>query len=265
MLVRNRIFVGGLVALMLGGCQTDGGPIGGSSDSLSPQERRLQALEDRVAIMSRRLDAAAGNAQDIAHLQQDVSDMRGILEKTRYDLDQMQKSNKQLFANLDARVLQLEGGTPVGQSSPTAPTTSPGTLTAVNPQRPGVASPEEERAYLAAFDLLKNGKYDDAIKGFRDMLDQWPQGRYADNAWYWIGEANYVKRNYRDALASFNALTQNFPQSPKMPDALLKIGLCQLELKNSADARVALQRVVSDYPNSTAANLAKQRLQQIGG
>jgi len=26
-----------------------------------------------------------------------------------------------------------------------------------------------------------------------------------------------------------------------------------------------LQRVVSDYPNSTAANLAKQRLQQIGG
>ena len=122
------------------------------------------------------------------------------------------------------------------------------------------ASPEEEGAYLTAFDALKNGKYDDAIRGFRSLLEKWPRGRYADNALYWSGEAYYVKRDYRSALGAFQAVLQRFPSSPKGPDAMLKVGLSQIELNQQTEGRATLQKLIDAYPQSSAARLAQQRL-----
>lgn len=128
-----------------------------------------------------------------------------------------------------------------------------------------VATPEEERAYLAAFDLAKSGKYDEAIKGFRSLVVQWPQGPYSDNAWYWMGEVQTVKRDYVGATTSFQYLTDKFPTSPKIADGLYKLGLSQLELKRNGEARTTLQRVVREYPETNAATLARKKLDQIGG
>jgi tol-pal system protein YbgF len=122
-------------------------------------------------------------------------------------------------------------------------------------------SPEEEAAYLGAFEALKNGKYDDALKGFRGQLQKWPQGQYADNALYWSGEAYYIKGDYKSALAAFQAVLDRFPRSAKRPDAMLKTGLVQMDLKQDAEGRATLQRVIKTYPGSNAANLAQQRLQ----
>jgi TolA-binding protein len=41
--------------------------------------------------------------------------------------------------------------------------------------------------------------------------------------------------------------------------------LAQIELKKPVDAKSALQRVIREYPNTNAANLAKQKLDQLGG
>ena len=51
--------------------------------------------------------------------------------------------------------------------------------------------------------------------------------------------------------------------SAKAPDALFKIGVCQLDKKQKDEARASWQKVVADYPNSSAANLAKARLDQL--
>lgn len=267
MMARRRYAVLSLSMLALTGCQDYGGPINGA-EKLSPEERRLQEVEDKMVVLQRRLDSASRNGvdQELQRLREDVSGLRGDVEKLRFDNDSRERSTKELVVNLDRRLQAIEGGSAgVIGGVGTAPGASPGTLTAIGPQRPAVASPEEEGAYLATFDLLKNGKYDDAIRGFRGMLDKWPQGRYADNAWYWMGEANYVKRDYSTALTNFQSLVQQFPGSPKMADGLLKMGLCQTELKRSGEAKAAFQRVVRDFPTSNAANLAKQKLEQMGG
>jgi tol-pal system protein YbgF len=130
------------------------------------------------------------------------------------------------------------------------------------PQSSGDFAAEEQSAYLKAFDHLKAGRYDGAIAGFKGMLDQWPQGNFADNAWYWLGESQYVKRQYKPALDSYTALIAQFPASPKVPDAIFKSGLAQLELKQTAEAKANWRRVMKDYPNSNAAGLARQRLAQ---
>jgi tol-pal system protein YbgF len=261
----------GLSLVALSGCADFGGPINGSGQPvLSPQERRLQDLENKTTQMSRRLDAinSSGQDQDLARLRDEVRDLRGSIEKLRYDADQRDRAAKDQYQDLNSRLQRFEGtAPPVMSGAPgTIPGATPGTIaSAPTAQRPTVASPEEEAAYLATFDLLKNGKYDDAIKGFKSMLDQWPQGRYADNAWYWMGEANYVKRDYTSALTSFQSLVDKFPTSPKLADGLYKVGLCQIELKRTSEAKATLQRVTREFPTSNASNLSRQKLEQLGG
>lgn len=259
-----------LAALLLGGCADFGGPISSSQRSaLSPEERRLQEVETKTAQLLRRMDSlnVSQTDQDLSRLREEIRSLRGDIEKLRFDLDARDKSAKDLFQGLDRRVQQLEAG---GSSSavvapPTVSANSPGTMTATPTVKAAVATPEEERAYLGTFDLLKNGKYEESIKGFRSMLDQWPQGRYADNGWYWMGEAQLVKRDYAGAATSFQSLVDKFPGSPKLADGLYKLGLAQIELKRNPEAKSAFQRVLREYPSTNAANLAKQKLDQIGG
>lgn len=263
-----------LAALLLAGCADFGGPISSSNKSvLSPEERRLQDVETKTAQIVRRLDSMnqAQTDQDLTRLREDLRILRGDIEKLRYDVDARDKSAKDLYLDLDRRLQRLEaGGVPApaiapGVGSAPVPTTTPGTLAPAPAPRATVATPEEERAYLGTFDQLKNGKYDEAIKGFSSMLEQWPQGRYADNALYWMGEAQLIKRDYASAVGSFQGVADRFPTSAKMADSLYKLGVSQFELKRNAEARAAWQRVIREFPNTNAANLAKQKLDQLGG
>lgn len=287
-------------AALLAGCASSdfGGNISGSGDALSPEERRLQRTETKVAELSRRLDAVnlAGMDQENQRLRDDIRTMRGEMERMRHEFDQQQRRNGATVAELDKRLQRFEmpQGIVNTSSTPsysTVPSATPGTVVSVPPPvaaapapatAPGAAIPstsvpaasggpvvissgsgatvEEETAYLAAFDEFKSGKYDNAIRGFKAMVQQYPQGTYAPNAYFWMGEMYTIKRDYKAALTNFQTIPQRFPASPKVPDATLKVGLTQLELKNEAEGRATLQRVISTYPNSNAAKLATQRL-----
>lgn len=297
------------VALLAGCASSDfGGNISGGGDALSPEERRLQRAETKVSELSRRLDAVnlAGMDQENQRLRDDIRQLRGEMERMRYDADQQQRRSAAAVAELDRRIQRFEvqqgiassgsapalGGVPsaapgtLASSVPppsvpvpaapapvlSAPAVSPGAAAAPSTSvAPAAGAPvvissgsgatvEEETAYLAAFDEFKNGKYDNAIRGFKAMVAQYPQGTYAPNAYFWMGEMYTIKRDYKAALTNFQTILQRFPATPKVPDAMLKVGLTQLELKSDAEGRATLQRVISTYPNSNAAKLAAQRL-----
>src|SRR5581483_2294740 len=95
------------------GCADNGGRIDGGNEALSPQERRLQDLENKVAQMQRRLDALNPSRfdDDTARLRDEMRALRGDLEKTRYDSQQVDKRNRDLYVDLDRRLTRLEGGT----------------------------------------------------------------------------------------------------------------------------------------------------------
>lgn len=130
-------------------------------------------------------------------------------------------------------------------------------------QVPAIDPLAEQSAYRTAFNILKEGRYEDSISGFNQFLSSYPSGQYADNAIYWIGEANYVLRRFSGAIESFNRVLKNYPDSPKLPDAMLKIGFSQYELQQWPQSRQMLEALVQRYPTSTASQLAKSRLQQM--
>lgn len=255
-------------ALWIAGCATGnyGGPIN-SEQALSPEERRLQAVETRLAELSRKVSSTeAGREQKNA---EELGRLRGLIEQLRYDFDQAQRRNSEAIVGFDARLKGLEAeaiGRADGSTgaAPVSGGSAPLGATGSSPEAAPLSSAADEEAlYLKSFDLLKGGKYDDAISGFKGMLAKYPQGNYSDNAWYWTGESYYIKKDFPNALASYRSLLEKFASSPKVPDALLKTGIIQQEQKKTDAAKGAYNRVVKEFPNSSAAIQARTRLGQL--
>ncbi len=183
-------------------------------------------------------------AQRADQLQNELSVLRGRIEVLENANETLRKQQRDLYADLDKRL--------AGQTA--APATP----------RPATAGPGgDQAAYNQAFDILKAGKYVDAITAFQQFLQSWPQSALADNAQYWLGESYYVTRDFQSAAAAFQTLLDRWPDSRKAPDALLKLGYTQAELKHIAQARATLTSVSTRYPGSDAANLAAARLLQL--
>jgi len=260
-----------LTLLLLSGCAANnyGGPINGQQ-ALSPEERRLQAVETKLAEVSRRLNTTDASREQ--KVSEELGRLRGLVEQLRYDFDQTDRRRQEATASFDARIKALEAhavGTADGSLSPAG---GPEAGAAVAPSAPAAApvapaalssAAEEEAQYLKSFDLLKAQKYDDAIAGFKGMIAKYPQGNYTDNAWYWTGESYYIKKDYPNAIASYRALLEKFPASPKVPDGLLKLGIILQDQKKTDQAKAAYNRVIKEFPSSSAATQARTRIGQL--
>ena len=122
---------------------------------------------------------------------------------------------------------------------------------------------DERRMYDSAFDALKEGRYAEAARRFQSFLGAYPNGEFAPNAQYWLGESYYVTQNYQMALDAFQRLLRDFPDSSKAPDALLKVGYSHYELRQWPQAEATLNEVIQKYPDSTVARLAQGRLRAL--
>jgi tol-pal system protein YbgF len=216
----------------------------------------------------------------ISQQQEEIQDIRGKNEVLLYNLDQLKQQQQDIYVDLDQRISELKSAqlsTTAVQPPITSMVNTPDTMAASTdntaPQTPSSpevsktipieSSPQEEETYKSAFKLLQAGRYKEAIEGFKQVLQQFAQSEYADNAQYWIAESQYALRNFDKALQEFNNLLQQYTDSPKRSHALLKMGYIHYELKDYAKAREVLNDVVNSYPGSASARLADQRLQRM--
>jgi tol-pal system protein YbgF len=253
-------------------------------------------LEARLARLERLLESEGliELMLGLDQLQAEVRQLRGELELQAHTLEDLQRRQRELYLDVDRRLRPLETGAPMAPAPPSAelPAEPPALDAPVEPPavdapaleepgpaivldvpgeppapQPPSASPvdpaAEQAAYHEAFELLKEGQYDRAAEAFEGLLARNPEGRFADNAQYWLGEARYVTRDFETALREFGTVLERYPTSSKAPDALLKIGFAHYELGRWEQARESLAQVVERYPASTAARLAENRLQRM--
>lgn len=212
-------------------------------------------------------------------MQQELQRMFGELEVVTHELNSLKRRQRELYLDNDRRFKKLESGA-IGSSGDTATgraaVTGTGTKTgprASSADESGtigkVPSTEfsdeqiQKTAYQSAFNLLRESKYDLAVIQFGGFISKYPNSSYADNAQYWLGEVNYVQRNFDVAISEFNKVLSNYPDSSKYADALLKIGLSQYELEKWPLAIKVFEKIIERYPNSSEARLANKRLQDI--
>ena len=220
-----------------------------------PVVQKLTELDSRLLRIERVLanQSLLDLSQRIEAAQAETRTLRGQLDELQHQLTQTKEQQRELYGDVDRRLAVLEGT---------------GGGAAAGAQRVAdlpVPQGDDRANYQAAFDLLKDGKYPEAIGGFNQFLTTFPTSPLADNAQYWLGEAHYVTKQYPDALRDFRTVLEKYPDSRKIPDALLKIGFCNYELKNWPEARSARSQVVQRFGDTTAARLASQRLAKMDG
>ncbi len=172
----------------------------------------------------------------------------------------VQKSSEKAIKPVETYVANPRPETLPGKTPPAQDfvTENPYQASAINEDKGN-----EETAYSEAFNLLKQGQHDKAIKQFRAFLQKYPSSDLADNAQYWIGEAYYAKRDFKSALKEYKALLKKYPASGKTSHALLKIGYCYDELGQKDFAQGELEDLIARYPGTSAASLAEERLYLI--
>ncbi|WP_281549515.1 cell division protein CpoB [Kluyvera cryocrescens] len=221
------------------------------------------SVEDRVTQLERISNA---HSQLLTQLQQQLSDnqtdidaLRGQIQESQYQLNQIVDRQKQIMLQIDS----LSGGAQQqasGDQSNAAATAAPASgATAASgvPAQTGDANTD----YNVAIALVKDSaRQDDAIVAFQNFIKKYPDSTYQPNANYWLGQLNYNKGKKDDAAFYFASVVKNYPKSPKAADAMFKVGVIMQDKGDTAKAKAVYQQVVSKYPGTDGAKQAQKRL-----
>ncbi|WGL18060.1 tol-pal system protein YbgF [Microbulbifer bruguierae] len=230
--------------------------------------------------LAARTDTSAGNLQatpqaeayyQMQVLQQEVQELRGAVEELRHEVKRLRQQRTEDYMDLDRRIARLSGeapaaGTPGGDASTSGEVnggagiaTAPPSTSAADGNTTSGGEDERER-YQASFGLARNGDYEGASKAFKSLLEDYPNGQYAPNANYWLGEIALVQGNVEEARSWFVALLDGYPNSNKVWDGRYKLGTVYHQLGDNAKARELLEQVASS--DARASGLAKRYLEE---
>jgi tol-pal system protein YbgF len=239
-----------------------------------PQLQAASDTEQRLQRLERRVSHITDLTLEVEGLKRENRRLQGSVEELQHTIDNLQRKQRELYLDVDDRLNRMLPGAPAAVPTPAMPGADAAqSVVPPKPARPVPTTPpvstvppgdpaKEEAAYAAAYDLLRpeQRRYQEAIQAFELFIQQYPNGKFTDNARYWLGEANYVTQNNKAAQVAFLEVLEYHPQSPKVPGALLKIGYIEDAQGDEAAARANFQRVIDDYPTSSAAGMAKKRL-----
>jgi tol-pal system protein YbgF len=235
-----------------------------------PVQIKLHDLDTRLARIERVManQSLLEVSNQIEALRSDVRGMHNDVDQLNNAMDASRKQQRDLYADLDRRMKALEArgavsAAPSGASAPVAGGGAPSSSAPAAPAGYDGPASDDKSGYQSAFTFLKEGQYDRAVPAFQKFLATYPDSALAENAQYWLGEANYVNKAFPEAEAAFQKVVDKYPQSRKVPDALLKIGYCRYEMKQYESAKLALSQVITQFPDHADAKLAQQRIEKM--
>ncbi len=226
-----------------------------------------ETMEERVTRIERKLanQTMLDLLDQINALQKELRELRGLSEEQSYEIESLKKRQRELYLDIDRRISSVEREGPVTVSTPEGESTlsKPADSMDANTSAEGEqVSPEvlkaERSAYQSAFNQLRELRYEQAIDAFREFMKQYPDGKYAHIAQYWLGEANYARREFALAIKDYQTLIERFPKSPKAIESMLKIGYSYYEMKDYVEATKQLEDLLLKHPKTTEAGQAQQ-------
>ncbi len=211
------------------------GTIVKQNEQLAQLQEQLAALRRSLLDLNNQLDAARS----------EVAKLRGADEQLSRDVAELQKRQRDVGQSLDDRLRRVE---PV--------------KLAVD-GRELLVSPDEKRAYEEAMATLRAGDFDKASTALAGFSRRFAGSALNETVRFWLGNAQYGRRDYKEAMATFRAFVGASPDHPRAPEALLALANSQAETKDPKAARTTLQELLKAYPQSEAAVAGKERLAAI--
>ncbi|SMC18103.1 tol-pal system protein YbgF [Desulfacinum hydrothermale DSM 13146] len=223
--------------------------------------------------------------QSVYSLQQQVQDLDSRVQRVEsavFGTGEGQGPGRRSLAEMNARLdaLKMEVAKLKGQleeqqraAAPIpAPTAAPASATPAPSGTTGsqagvqiVTPPQdpEKALYSRSLESFQKGDYENALKGFRQFVDRYPQSDLADNALFWIGECHFMKGRYQEAIAAYQDVLDRYPKGNKVAYALLKQGAAFEKLGDKTAARILYERVIQQHPQTPQAEIAKKWLERV--
>ena len=253
---------------------------------------QAESITERVARLELRMSSSAllEMSDKTEQLQNEVQRLRGQVEQQANEIAKLKQWQEKVAAQqpapppaeegpgfyddgtgaIDATALPVSPSGAVDDDNRSEPAESGGepapsnsgegvSTVATEPLPPRDSA--DKAIYDQALEQLKQGQHKAAIGAFKAFLERYPNSQYADNAEYWMAEANYATHDFFTAQRGFQNVVKHYPGSNKVPDALMKMGFIAYEEARWGDARTFFNDLVSRYPESNAAQLAKKRLE----
>lgn len=233
---------------------------------LEDDEARKAILDLRQKVESFRkdidqklLDAAKQHSDEISQLRRSLLELQNQLEASNAELAKLRGQDEQLrreFSDLQRQHLE------VSKSFDER-------LRKVEPIKVSidglefVAETAEKKSFEAALAVFRKGDFAESQTAFNDFLIRYAQSGYVPAAIFWLGNAQFIGKDYKGALQNFRKLVVQAPTYQRIPEAQLAMANCQLELKDSRGARKTLESILELHPRSEAADAAKERLARL--
>lgn len=207
---------------------------------------------------------AARQEVKITEMEERLRRMQGSIEQLNFQNRQLKTQLEKALADMDYRLNALEkngaAAAPAASAAPAA--ASPGEPDDVDafkaaepaPAQPSVGggsgmpsfdSPRDHYNY--AFKLLNKARYDEAGEAFIAFTKKYPKDPLIGNAYYWLGETYYVRRDYPHAADTFREGYEVMKTGPKAADNLLKLAMSLAAQKEDQKACLVLRQVVSKF------------------
>jgi len=249
-------------------------------DDQNDMGRELDDTVQRIAVLEGTLrglrQSDADNGIQMEKVITELQTLRGEAENIRYQLGETRTElgeTKTQLGETKKTVQDIINRPPPSVQAEVAAPSVP--LEEKKPSSEREAIPDDMKAHYAlARTYFKKKEYVEAILAFDEFVVRYPKDKeLLDNAYFWMGEAHYVRasevknkkarnKSYKKAILSYQKVL-DFKGSNKADGALLKIGLAFEKLGFLQEAKVFYQEVVNKYPKSKLVKEAKKRLRVL--
>ena len=231
-----------------------------AAQSHVPVESRESVVSYQPPIEEEMAPGAMESQYQQQLLQQEVMELRGLVERLQHELDRLKSIQDDRYLELDARLQQaLNANVQVPE--------------AVDEEIGGIGETavavidenlSEKDLYETTQILIRNRQYEMAITQLEALIDRFPDGEFTANTYYWLGQVQAAKTNpdFEKARQALAQVISYFPEHRKVPDAAYALGKVYYTLGDCERATDLLQQVVDQYPGKSAAKLAGNYLRE---
>jgi TolA-binding protein len=213
-------------------------------------KREAAALRADLEATRQRLDNAlranADSSTDVMSSKQRLADMAGRMDELQHGVDELRRdvtaSRSEIYTRIDEMKRAQSGGTPA----------------------PQVSIPQDKTAHFAQIRDAHSRREWSAVRALGpEFVNRYPTDERADEALYYVADADLQDGRPSSALGHFNRLLKLFPRSKVLDRTLFGMGDAYMVMHDCVNAKLAYEAVDKRFAKERLGADARAKLQLI--
>jgi len=211
------------------------------------------------AAFAKKNDFAKVNAQ-FAEMEEKIRQLNGEIERLNHRINSLSQNLDKALKDIEYRFQQqaenapaynrdiqfYEKDQPVNLTPPATPVETPEEEKQEPVEKTSMKKLTEE--YEKGIAYMRAAHYEQAEDVLYNFIQAHPDNELTGNAYYWLGEAFFVRDLFEQAAVYFLKGYQNFPKGEKSPDSLLRLAMTFNSLKKTQESCASFDKLFKEFP-----------------